>query len=67
MDFALTALFVVLALEQWQQLHQVYPFLIAAICGLSALMLAEQHMLLVAITLSVAILILSYRRAGEAA
>ncbi len=61
MDFALTALFLVLLVEQWKSVHRPFPFLAAAACGLAALVLFEKQMLLVAISLSVILLMLQYR------
>ncbi|MCB1758441.1 MAG: AzlC family ABC transporter permease [Gammaproteobacteria bacterium] len=62
MDFALTALFLVLLIEQWRKVGEPLPFLLAAACGLFSLHFFAQQMLLVAITLSVTLLLVSYRR-----
>lgn len=62
MDFALTALFLVLVIEQWKQVRDPLPFAIAAGCSLLAIALFEQQMLLVAIALSIGLLLLRYRR-----
>lgn len=64
MDFALTALFMVLMLEQWKKLREPYPFAVALLCGLMALWLFQEQMLLVSIGLSIALLLLHGRR-GE--
>ncbi|WP_275099635.1 AzlC family ABC transporter permease [Sedimenticola hydrogenitrophicus] len=61
MDFALTALFMVLMLEQWKKLREPYPFAIALLCGLAALWLFREQMLLVSIGLSIALLLLRTR------
>ncbi|MCB1868243.1 MAG: AzlC family ABC transporter permease [Gammaproteobacteria bacterium] len=58
MEFALTALFLVLLIEQWNKLREPFPFLLAAVCGLGALALFKEQMLLVSIALSVLLLIL---------
>ncbi len=53
MDFALTALFLVLVLEQWNRLQEIFPFVAAALCGVLALSLFKDQMLLTAISLSI--------------
>ena len=59
MEFAATALFVVLLIEQWIKVRKLLPFFIAFCSSCIALVLFSQHMLLVAIILSiVAIMIL---------
>lgn len=65
MDFALTALFLVLLVEQWKAVRTPFPFLAAALCGLFSLAFFENQMLLVSISLSVILLILQYSTAGE--
>lgn len=62
MEFALTALFLVLLIEQWNKVRQIFPFLLAAICGLGALLLFREQMLLVSISLSVVLLVLGRPR-----
>ena len=62
MDFALTALFMVLMIEQWKKLREPFPFVLAGLCGLVALAFFKTHMLLVAITLSLSILLLNRYR-----
>ncbi|AKH21639.1 AzlC family ABC transporter permease [Sedimenticola thiotaurini] len=61
MDFTLTALFMVLMLEQWKKLREPYPFVVALLCGLAALWLFREQMLLVSISLSIALLLLRSR------
>ncbi|WP_260292360.1 AzlC family ABC transporter permease [Sedimenticola hydrogenitrophicus] len=61
MDFVLTALFMVLMLEQWKKLREPYPFAVALLCGLTALWLFREQMLLVSIGLSIALLLLRTR------
>ncbi len=61
MEFTLTALFMVLMLEQWKKLREPFPFVVAALCGLAALWLFREQMLLVSITLSIALLLLRPR------
>ena len=58
MEFALTALFLVLLIEQWNKVREPFPFLLAAICGVAALLLFKEQMLLVSIALSVLLLLL---------
>ncbi|MCW8905659.1 MAG: AzlC family ABC transporter permease [Sedimenticola sp.] len=62
MDFALTALFMVLMLEQWKTLREPYPFLVALFCGLLSLWLLREQMLLLSIGLSIALLLARGRR-----
>lgn len=57
MDFALTALFMVLMLEQWKKLREPYPFVVALMCGCAALLFFRDQMLLVSIALSIALLL----------
>ena len=48
MDFALTALFVVLVIEQYRKIRSLRPFLIGAIVGIICIAsVASQYMLLV--------------------
>ena len=54
MEFAATALFVVLLIEQWIKVRKPLPFFIAFCSSCIALVLFSQHMLLVAIILSIA-------------
>ncbi|WP_135607046.1 hypothetical protein [Solemya velesiana gill symbiont] len=61
MDFALTALFVVLLQEQWKKLHEPFPFAAGLVTGITALALWPQHMPLVSIGLSILILLTRYR------
>ncbi len=58
-DFALTALFLVILQGQWQQFHTKIPFAVGAGCGLLALLVAgPQRMLLVAVAVIALLLIL---------
>ena len=66
MDFALTALFVVLLLEQWLKVREPFPFAVAALCGLAAIGWFPEQMLLVSIGLSIALLLWRGRRTGYA-
>ncbi|MFD1208641.1 AzlC family ABC transporter permease [Modicisalibacter tunisiensis] len=62
LDFALTALFIVLTLEQAARLRQALPFLIALTTGLGAiLLLPERHLLLGAIGAASLLLLVHYR------
>ena len=58
MDFALTALFTVLLIEQWKKIQNPIPFVIALGCGAVSLWLFPDKMLLVSIALSISILLL---------
>ncbi|ATJ82795.1 AzlC family ABC transporter permease [Halomonas beimenensis] len=61
-EFVLTALFIVLTLEQARRLRRGLPFGIALICGLGALLLLpERHLLLGAIGSASLILLAHYR------
>ena len=63
LDFALTALFIVLALEQYKQLKRSLPFLIGAgVSVLAILLLPADKMLLGAILLSLVALFISRPR-----
>ena len=57
MEFALTALFVVLAIEQWRNVRRPFPFVIALVAGLLALGLVPRHMLMTALALTLAALL----------
>ena len=54
MEFAATALFVVLLIEQWIMVRRLLPFILGFISSIIALMFFIEHMLLVAILLSIA-------------
>jgi predicted branched-subunit amino acid permease len=63
-EFALTALFIVLTLEQAKRLRQALPFVIALGTGLVALLvLPDQHLLLGAIGSASVLLLAHYRYA----
>jgi 4-azaleucine resistance transporter AzlC len=59
MDFALTALFVVLVIEQYRKVRSLRPFLIGAVVGIVCLIfVASQYMLLVSILSGTVMLLL---------
>ncbi len=58
MEFAATALFVVLLIEQWIKVRRLLPFIIALIASIIALLFFIKHMLLVAIILSIGSIVL---------
>jgi predicted branched-subunit amino acid permease len=58
MEFAATALFVVLLIEQWIKVKRLLPFIIAFITSFIALFFFIKHMLLVAIILSIGSIVL---------
>jgi 4-azaleucine resistance transporter AzlC len=64
MDFALTALFVVLVIEQWKKVGEPWPFVLALISAVLALVLFRQHMLVTSIALSMIVLAYQAYRAG---
>ncbi len=66
MDFALTALFVVLLLEQWKKIKEPLPFLIAIVSSFLALYLFAEQMLLASIILSIVLLVLVKRSKEDA-
>lgn len=57
MEFTLTALFIVLVIEQWKKIKRLLPFVIAMISSAVALYLFAEQMLLSSIALSVTLLI----------
>lgn len=59
LEFALTALFVVLTIEQYNKLKKIKPFLIAFISGIICLLfINDKFMLLISIILSVILILL---------
>lgn len=61
-EFALTALFIVLTLEQARRLRRGLPFVIALFCGLAALaLLPDRHLMLGAIGAATLLLLGHYR------
>lgn len=63
MDFSLTALFVVLTIEQYYSKKQKLPFVVAFLAGMAALFtVSGKNMLLTAITASIFIILLIGRR-----
>ena len=62
LDFALTALFIVLALEQYKKIKKLKPFVIAIISGVFAFLLPfKQILLLLAISTGTILLLLTRR------
>lgn len=62
-DFALTALFVVLLIEQWKNCPSKLPFTIAAVSAIAAIILAgPKHMLIVSFLIAITFLILLRKR-----
>ena len=62
LEFTLTALFMVLVIEQYKAVRTLAPFLIALASGCIALYLAQpQNMLLISLSLALALLLLKYR------
>ena len=59
MDFALSALFMVLLIEQWKKIKNPIPFIIALACGIFSIWFFAEQMLLVAIGLSITVLFLA--------
>lgn len=65
-DFALTALFIVLLIEQWKNSDSKLPFAIALIAGVAAMVIDKSNMLLIAVLLASAALLLLRRRIEHA-
>jgi predicted branched-subunit amino acid permease len=64
MDFALTALFTVLVIEQYRKIRSIQPFLAAIIAGIGCLVLVSpQYMLLVSIVSST-VMLMFFRKKG---
>lgn len=57
MDFALSALFAVLVVEQWKKIKSPLPFVVATGCAFVALWFSPGNMLLAAIGMSIALLL----------
>lgn len=67
-EFALTALFIVLTLEQARRLRQGLPFVIALLAGVGAILLVpDQHMLLTAIAAASLMLLAHYHHGQRGA
>lgn len=68
--FVLPALFMVLTIEQFKHLKDVRPFLVALVIGVGTLaLISREHMLLIAILLSLSVLMMQYAaraRSGSA-
>jgi len=59
LEFTLTALFMVLVIEQYKAVKAIFPFVIALVSGLIALNLADtSNMLLVSLSLTLALLLM---------
>ena len=58
MEFAATALFVVLLIEQWIMVRRMLPFILGFIASIIALIFFANHMLLIAIMISIASIVL---------
>jgi 4-azaleucine resistance transporter AzlC len=61
LDFALTALFVVILIEQYKSSASKIPFAIALLCSITAFIISKQYMLLISISMSLVILFFSRR------
>jgi 4-azaleucine resistance transporter AzlC len=67
MDFALTALFLVLLIEQWAKIRELFPFVIAILSGMLAIALFREQMLLIAIATAIVVLVIQWRMSGARA
>ena len=66
--FVLPALFMVLTIEQYKHLRDIRPFLVALIIGLGTLaFISREHMLLIAILLSLSLLMMQYATRNQSA
>lgn len=66
MEFTLTALFVVLLIEQAKKLRQAFPFIVALLSGIFALFFFKEQMLLISIGLTLLLLMAQKSFNGEA-
>ena len=57
-EFAATALFVVLLIEQWIMVRRLLPFILGFIASIIALIFFVNHMLLIAILISIASIVI---------
>ena len=57
-EFAATALFVVLLIEQWIMVRRILPFILGFIASIIALIFFLNHMLLIAIMISIASIVI---------
>ena len=57
-EFAATALFVVLLIEQWIMVRRVLPFILGFIASIISLIFFVNHMLLIAIMISIASIVI---------
>ena len=57
-EFAATALFVVLLIEQWIMVRRILPFILGLIASIIALIFFVNHMLLIAIMISIASIVI---------
>ena len=62
LDFCLTALFAVLTIEQWHSLKKPGPFVIAAVSGGVAYLIAPGQLLVVSLAVATVLLLISIRR-----
>lgn len=66
--FVLPALFMVLTIEQYKHLRDIRPFLLALTIGVGTLaLLSREHMLLIAILLSLSVLMMQYATRNNSA
>lgn len=66
LDFCLTALFIVLTVEQWKHLKSSIPMLIGMVSGLLSLLILPDQMLLSAICLSIMFLYIRFKKSHRA-
>lgn len=66
-DFAMTALFVVLAVEQWLAAKSHVPALMGVVCGLAALVIFGRENFIIPALLVTVVLLLLLRKKGEPA
>jgi 4-azaleucine resistance transporter AzlC len=66
LSFALTSLFVVLAIEQYKNIKKITPFLIGALSFLVAfLVVGKKNLLVVAIFIAIFIILINFKRQGS--
>jgi 4-azaleucine resistance transporter AzlC len=67
LEFSLTALFVVLCIEQYKNLKNIYPFLIGGIASIASMLLVpSEEMLIVSIIISIVLLFLLEKKVQNA-
>ena len=64
MEFSLTALFIVLAIEQAYVIKKWFPFVVAFMASIIAMLWAPNEMIVIATLLASVVLLMNYKIAG---